>query len=263
MVLRFRGNQVAISGDISKMYHRILIPLEDQHVHRFLWREMKTYRQPDTYVKTVLTFGDKPAPAMAQIALRKTAEEGESLSPHATKTLKNNSYLDDILDSVDTVQEAQELMTGIDNVLKKGGFKVKEWQSNKDLSNNGDQQGGEVDVLTSPVEDKVLGVVWHITEDSFKFQVKKEAFEGLNSTELTKRSIFSQVARIFDPIGFASAFLIRAKIGLQELWRQGFEWDEGLPSAVQQKWIALFREIKELNKVSCQRSLSEGANGGT
>ena len=37
-----RENQVAISGDISKMYHRILIPLEDQHVHRFLWREMKT-----------------------------------------------------------------------------------------------------------------------------------------------------------------------------------------------------------------------------
>ena len=179
MVLRFRGNQVAISGDISKMYHRILIPLEDQHVHRFLWREMKTDREPDTYVKTVLTFGDKPAPAMAQITLRKTAEEGESLSPHAAKTLKNNSYLHDILDSVHTVQEAQELTTGIDNVLKKGGFKVKEWQSNKDLSNNGDQQGGEVDVLTSPVEDKVLGVVWHITEDSLKFKVKNEAIEGL------------------------------------------------------------------------------------
>ena len=37
---------------------------------------------------------------------------------------------------------------------------------------------------------------------------------------------------------------------------QGFEWDEDLPSAVQQKWIALFREMKELNKVSFQRSLS-------
>ena len=106
VVLRFREKQVAISGDISKMYHRILIPLEDQHVHRFLWREMKTDREPDTYVKTVLTFGDKPAPAMAQIALRKTAEEGERLSPHAAKTLKSNTYMDDILDSVHTVQEA-------------------------------------------------------------------------------------------------------------------------------------------------------------
>ena len=75
IVLRFRENQVAFSGDISKMYHRILIPYEDQHVHRFLWRGMEIDRKPDTYVKTVLTFGDKPAPAMAQIALRKMAEE--------------------------------------------------------------------------------------------------------------------------------------------------------------------------------------------
>ena len=82
---------------------------------------MKTGREPDTYVKTILTFRDKSAPAMAQIALRKTAEEGESLSSHAAKTLKTNSYIDDILDSVHTLQEAQDLTTGIDNVLEKGG----------------------------------------------------------------------------------------------------------------------------------------------
>ena len=69
---------------------------------------MKTDRELDTCVKTILTFGDKSALAMAQIALRKTAEEGES--PHLAKTLKNNSYM-----------EAQELTTGIDNVLEKGG----------------------------------------------------------------------------------------------------------------------------------------------
>ena len=44
---------------------------------------METERPPDVYVKTALTFGDKPAPAMAQIALRKTAEEGEELYPEA------------------------------------------------------------------------------------------------------------------------------------------------------------------------------------
>ena len=119
IVLRFRENQVAINGDISKLYHRIPIPLEDQRVHRFLWREMKTDRELDTCVKTILTFGDKSALAMAPIALRKTAEEGEN--PHPAKTLKSNSFMDDILDSVHTVQEAQELTTGIDNVLEKGG----------------------------------------------------------------------------------------------------------------------------------------------
>ena len=146
VVLRFRENQVAISGDISKMYHRILIPEEDQHVHRFLWRSMEINRKPDTYVKTVLTFGDKPAPAMAQIALRKTAAEGENHSPSAAKTLKENSYMDDILDSVQTVSEARQLTTEIDEVLAKGGFSIKEWQSNRDLKDTGDKQNEEVNV---------------------------------------------------------------------------------------------------------------------
>ena len=35
VILRFREQPVAVSGDISKMYHRIGIPEEDQHVHRF------------------------------------------------------------------------------------------------------------------------------------------------------------------------------------------------------------------------------------
>ena len=34
-ILRFRENEVAFIGDISKMYHMIRIPEADQHVHRF------------------------------------------------------------------------------------------------------------------------------------------------------------------------------------------------------------------------------------
>ena len=36
VVVRFREKEVALVGDISKMYHRVLIPPHDQHVHRFL-----------------------------------------------------------------------------------------------------------------------------------------------------------------------------------------------------------------------------------
>ena len=59
VVLRFREKEVAVSGDISKMYHRVLIPERDQHVHRFVWRNLETKREPDVYVKAVFTFGDK------------------------------------------------------------------------------------------------------------------------------------------------------------------------------------------------------------
>ena len=137
VILRFRENKVALNADISKMYHRVLILLEDQHVHRFLWRNMETSREPDTYVMNVLTFGDKPAPAMAQVALKKTAVEDESINPRAAQTVKDNTYVDDILDSMNTVKEAKELSYAVDDILANGGFKVKEWRSNEDLNKTG------------------------------------------------------------------------------------------------------------------------------
>ncbi len=81
VILRFREKEVAVVGDIAKMYHVVAIPLSDQHVHRFLWRNMESDREPDVYVKTVLIFGDRPFPTMASVAMHKTAELNEEQIP--------------------------------------------------------------------------------------------------------------------------------------------------------------------------------------
>ena len=261
VVLRFREKKVAVMGDISKMYHRILIPERDQHVHRFLWRNMETDRDPDIYLKTVLTFGDKPAPAMAQIALRKTAQENKVDYPEVAEVLTNNVYMDDICDSVDAVQEARKLTTDIDKVLKTGGFKVKEWISNEMLKEkeNSDQEK-EMNLFQGN-EEKVLGTLWNFRTDEFYFRVRTELLKlddrpNPVPLKMTKRMILSQVARIYDPIGFAAAFIIRAKIGLQKLWQLGLDWDDEVPVAVQNQWITLFKEMKELDNVSFERCLT-------
>ena len=87
-VLRFRENKVAVSAHISKMYQRVLIPEEDKHVHRFLWRNLETNKAPDSYKMNVLIIGDKPVPAMTQIGLQKTAEEGEIMNLEAAQAIK-------------------------------------------------------------------------------------------------------------------------------------------------------------------------------
>ena len=262
--LRFREREVALIGDISKMYHRILIPEQDQHVHRFLWRNLETHREPDVYVKTVLTFGDKPAPAMAQIALRKTAEECKEIKPKAGKVLTENVYMDDICESVETVEEAKKLAEDIDFVLKNGGFQVKGWISNKELHENS-KHTGESDannMLKEEVDEKVLGISWNRKSDTLSLKVDSDLMkligEGKYLTEkvkLTKRRLLSEVAKIYDPIGLAAAFIIRAKIGIQELWQTGIDWDIEIPTNMRGKWIELFKEMKELNNISFRRPL--------
>ena len=221
--------------------HRIRIPEADQQVHRFLRRNLKTDQEPDVYVKTVLTFGDKPAPAMAQIALRKTADEVKEKFPEAAQVLKDNTYM---------AREARELTKCIDNVLETGGFKVKGWLSNKAKESNTDQEETkEATILNSTSEERVLGVAWNTHVDVFTFKVQSELLHCQEPKLLSKRKILSQVARIYDPIGFASAFLIRAKISLQELWKKGIDWDEKLPPEIHEKWTSLFQEMLTLNDI--------------
>ena len=264
VILRFRENAVAVSGDISKMYHRVLIPEADQHIHRFLWRNMETARDPDVYVKNVLTFGDKPAPAMALTALRKTADEEASSYPEAAKALKKNTYVDDICDSVPSVPKAKQLTSDLDKILAKGGFQVKGWSSNQAFKEEKHgQEEQEMKLLQGPTEEKVLGSVWNKSNDTFSFRVKEDIAKVPNtkapqgaSGKLTKRTILSKIARIYDPIGFTAAFLIRAKMGMQRLWQRGFEWDEELPPATLDEWVRLFHEMRDLNHVTFNRCLT-------
>ena len=218
---------------------------------------MQTEREPEVYVKTVLTFGDKPALAMAQI------DKNKDDFPEAAEAITKNSYMDDICDSVDDVESAKKPAGNIDTILSKGGFWVKEWTSNEDLTKGLNRDDSDETVLQVDGEEdegKVLGVVWKHKTDERRFKVREDMLVPVESSScdqntLTKRKIMSKVARIYDPIGLASALIIRGKISLQNLWQTGADWDDKLPSEAQEHWKALFQEITKLNQVSFQRGL--------
>jgi hypothetical protein len=117
---------------------------------------------------------------MAQIALQKTAEENHVSHPQAAKVIKENSYMDDICDSVSTVEEAQKETNDIDTVLATGGFKVKGWTSNKTLKESNSDDEPEMKVFKGDSEEKVLGITNKM--DTFSFKVKTDLLQ-LKNTE--------------------------------------------------------------------------------
>ena len=64
------------------------------------------------------------------------------------------------------------------------------------------------------------------------------------------------MARIFDPVGFAAAFTVHAKIGIQDLWKRGLDWDDELPPDLREFWSNLFREALLLNQLEFERCLT-------
>lgn len=48
--------------------------------------------------------------------------------------------------------------------------------------------------------------------------------------ELTKRGLVSDIAKVFDVLGFFSPATIKMKILLQHLWEMKIDWDEAVPN---------------------------------
>jgi hypothetical protein len=51
---RFREKQIAFTGDITDMFHRVLIISDERDSQRFLWRRLDRSKPPDTYVMKVV-----------------------------------------------------------------------------------------------------------------------------------------------------------------------------------------------------------------
>ena len=117
-------------------------------------------------------------------------------------------YVDDVLDSCETVEEAKNLRHQLSDLLSMASFKLGKWSSN------------ETAVLENfPLEDrqlsleilkegtskiKTLGVMWETERDIFTFQVELPGA----CKEPTKRNVLSAIAALLDLLQFLSPFTI-------------------------------------------------------
>ena len=73
---------------------------------------------------------------------------------------------------------------------------------------------------------RALGVKWDAKSDSLGFAL---AHIDRPKAQNTKRGILKRLAALYDPLGWASPYVVRAKILLQRTWSRGLQWDEQLP----------------------------------
>ena len=103
---------------------------------------------------------------------------------------------------------------------------------------------------SSGEEDSILGTAWNSKTDTISLKVRSDLLklsttdhQRMEEIKLTKRMLLRNVAKIYDPIGLAAALTIRAKIGMQELWRIGFDWDDELPLVAAKSQVAPLKQL--------------------
>ncbi|XP_072375595.1 uncharacterized protein [Diabrotica undecimpunctata] len=103
--------------------------------------------------------------------------------------------------------------------------------------------------LGSNENTKALGLQWCPKSDLLSYQV--DCTSLLNT--VSKRSILSGIAQIFDPLGLLSPVVITVKILMQQLWLEKLDWDQSVPLDIQTKWLHFRDNLFHLNDLSIPR----------
>ncbi|XP_063435728.1 uncharacterized protein LOC134716648 [Mytilus trossulus] len=238
ILMRFRIGKYGISTDIEKAFLQIGLDKKDRDATRFFWladpddprSNLTTYR-----FKSIL-FGATCSPFILNATLLKHLDENEN---SITQTMKRDLYVDNILSSVETYDEAIAYFKDARNVMSKGGFNLRSWSSNcSDLTEIAKNEN----LAEKNITVKILGMIWNTEKDTISFH--KVNVTDIKEPNITKREILSQSSRIYDPMGLLSPVSVRAKILMQDLWKDKLEWDEPLPLNVQQQWMELARDLE-------------------
>ena len=153
----FRRAPVAISVDISEMFLQVGLVKEDHPYHRFLWRDLDQTKPPDVYEFQRLPFGNTASPFCKQQVLHSHAEANKAAFPKAADTFENAMYVDDVLDSCETVNDATDLRKETFALVSGAGFTLKK----------------RVPTM------KTLGVLWQADCDTFSFQIQLQPLSEL------------------------------------------------------------------------------------
>lgn len=262
-----REGKIAVGSDVEEMFNRIKIIENDQQCQRFYFNCSNKLGDPDTYIFEAMAFGPTCSPACSQAVKNDCARRHEHLFPEASTAIINYTYVDDYLNSHDSLQDAINTSKQVIKIFKEGGFNLRNFISNSSellaaLPRENVKDVNEVMNLNLDAEDcteKVLGLHWNTRDDNFVFKMNKQQIDIKlfdKGRRPTKREVLRTVMQVFDPLGLISFFIIRGKILLQEIWRTKTDWDEPIPEPLHQWWIDWFCALPTIQSLKFPRMLS-------
>ncbi|XP_062713237.1 uncharacterized protein LOC134290188 [Aedes albopictus] len=266
---RFREYRTAVAGDIREMFHQVRIKPIDQHCQRFLWNDGIPGNAPSTYAMEVMTFGASCSPSSAQYVKNINAARFKDQYPEAVETICKGTYVDDMLDSVESEAEAVKLLQDVRYIHAEGGFEIRGWLSNsqKVLDSMGEQITPQKDLNRDGdlATEKVLGMWWDTISDTFTFKIPKRCRQELLSGEQvpTKREVLRTLMSVYDPLGLLANILMYLKVLLQEIWRSKIGWDEPIDDESLDKWRAWLRVLNQVETVSVPRCYRKVTSSST
>ena len=243
VLLRFRSHHIGLIADVSKMYRAVELIKPDRDLHRFLWRSNPRETLQD-YRMTRVTFGVSSSCYAANMAVKQNARD---LAHEYPLAVEKSFYVS----GADDVKTAIILRCQLQDLFSRGGFLLRKWNSSEasvlqdvPLNLRGSQDAHPISDTGSYT--KTLGLEWKTTTDMFHLTIS-------DSGKVTKRILVSDIAKVFDVLGWFSPTMITMKILLQRLWELRVGWDDSVPEEIEDIWRRWRSELSDLSTKGISR----------
>ena len=281
VLLRFRAHPIAITADIEKAFLMIGVAPKDRDVLRFLW-----FQDPyklDSPIRqfhfTRVVFGLRPSPALLGAVILHHLDKYSSIEPQLIEGIKKGLYVDDLITGSDSVASAFQIYTRAKQIMSEGGLNLRKWTTNSpDLlkrirqaeeahaGNHGStltsvseeeqtyaqSHTGLMNPTESQTHNKLLGVLWDSKSDELLVDLS-ELVRYAHSLPMTKRSVLRVSAKIFDPLGLLSPFVVKLKLLFRNLCSENVNWDDPVEGEILNKWKSLIQEFESLGQIRVPR----------
>ena len=178
VLLSFFQEPVAVMTDVEAILHQVLVHPKDIDALKFLWypdddlnKELEEFRM------LVHLFGGVWSSSCAGFALRKTVmDHAQKFEADVIETVQCNFYVDDLLKSLKTLNDAVMMYEKLTELLTLGGFHLTKWISNKrevleeipDSEVTKELKSINLEMDELPVE-RALGMQWNVELDKFQY----------------------------------------------------------------------------------------------
>ena len=258
VLLRFRQDAVAFTGDVEGMCNQVLVNPDDRDVLRMVWfKNDEIGVEVEYYKMRTHIFGGIWSPSCANFALKRTADDhGDEVVKEVVETVRRQFYVDDCPKSVSDIEDGIKMVGGLKQLLSRGGFNLTKFASHslsivksveiKDRAKTLAKLDIDGDHL--PVES-VLGSGWCLQEDKLVF-----LFTVPDNPD-TRRGVLGSTTALFDPMGHVAPVIIQAKFVVQDTCRRQYQWDQHLEADLKVKWEQWIKDIGTIGDLQFDRCL--------
>ena len=202
-------------------------------------------------------FGRVSSPSCSNHALKKTASDNlNNYGEYGASILRWNFYVDDMLKSFSSIEEAIRITGEVKELCKEGGFNFTKFSSNnldvlKTIQDNDGKDGVKDKDLAIGVlaEDKAFGVRWNVGEDTLGFQIK------MCNKPVTRHGLLAALSSVYDPLALGAPSLLKGRPIIQNLCRNNLTWDEPVDDSSSYEWLKWRNQLMTLQDMNITRCI--------